>query len=66
LFGGKLKDVMYNDKNTVSVVLECTECKNTQEIRRKKSNLKKVGHKKHIYCVKCKKITLHLDMGPIE
>ena len=50
--------------NTIKIALMCAECDAVQTIRRKKNKLKKVGHKKHLYCVKCEKKTLHVEMGP--
>ena len=55
-----------NVKNTVSVVLKCAECSTEQTIRRRKDRLKKKGHQKHLYCITCKRRTLHIEMGPEE
>jgi predicted RNA-binding Zn-ribbon protein involved in translation (DUF1610 family) len=44
-----------------SVVLKCAKCGKEQTIRRKKSNLHKKGHVKHLFCVECGKRTKHTE-----
>ena len=48
---------------TIMVALRCAECDAVQTIRRKRNKLKKVGHRKHLYCVKCEERTLHVEIG---
>jgi len=46
--------------------LVCLDCGNIMMIQRKKSNLKKVGHIKDLYCIKCNKITKHYEVKEIN
>jgi len=47
------------------ISLICTQCGNKQIIIRLLSKLHKAGHNKHIWCINCKKETLHKE-NPIH
>ena len=49
-------------RNTIQKTLKCNECHETQNIRRMKGRDQAIGHQKHIWCIKCKKITQHTEM----
>lgn len=46
--------------------LVCLKCGNITTIFRKISNLKPIGHIKHLWCYKCKKVTEHYEVRDID
>jgi len=51
--------------NFTNTELICTQCGNKQIIIRLLNKLHKAGHNKHIWCINCKKDTLHKE-NPIH
>lgn len=45
----------------VSILLLCSECNGPFAIMRKKNKRKKAGHIKHLYCLRCRKVTARID-----
>ena len=43
-----------------STLCNCVVCKTTSKIIRR-NNLRPIGHRKHMYCWKCKRVTLHIE-----
>lgn len=41
--------------------LICEECGGTFPIPRKRHQLRKRGHVKHLWCYRCKKVTAHIE-----
>ena len=57
---------MSNKIYTQLTNLVCLDCGNIMMIQRKKSNLKKIGHIKDLYCINCKKNTKHFEVKEIN
>ena len=57
---------MSNKQKTQMTNLVCLECGSIMMIHRKMSNLKKVGHIKHLYCIDCDKRTPHYEVKEIN
>lgn len=46
--------------------LICEECGSTFPIPRKRYQLRKRGHVKHLWCYRCKKVTAHIEGMKLE
>ena len=57
---------MSNKIRTQLTNLVCLDCGNIMIIQRKKSNLKKIGHIKDLYCFNCDKVTKHYEVRDIN
>ena len=53
-------------KKFVNTKLICPICNNMTSIYRKVNKQKKFGHRKWLYCWKCKKITNHFEIRDDE
>lgn len=47
--------------STIPTYLECSCCKNVQQIHRKRSKGREKNHIKHMYCYRCKETTAHIE-----
>lgn len=41
--------------------LVCNKCGNAFKVPRKRAKKREEGHIKHMYCIKCKEITAHIE-----
>lgn len=46
-------------------LLVCNDCGTKREILRRSSKNKKIGHSKHMFCIKCQKKTEHIEQHEI-
>ena len=49
-----------------STDLVCMDCGNICSIMRKIGRLKKVSHRKHLWCYKCQKVTEHFEVQDVS
>lgn len=50
-------------RHTAEARLRCTRCGNLQSIRRLRGRLRRPGHLKRIWCIRCRQRTLHVELG---
>jgi hypothetical protein len=48
--------------NLIKKDLECTKCGEVQSIQRLKNRNRGKGHIKHLWCIKCKEKTAHIEL----
>jgi hypothetical protein len=48
-------------RTEVQKELVCHECRTVATIFRQKHEVREEGHRKHIFCLTCKRITLHRE-----
>ena len=53
-------------RKVVATQLICPECKNIATIYRRINKQKAFGHRKWLYCYKCKKMTNHFEIRDDE
>lgn len=53
---------MRNKRAVVQTKLVCPKCGNKVEIFRKENKQKKFGHKKLLWCYKCKRMINHIEI----
>jgi len=46
--------------------LECIECGHIMTIQRKNSKNRATGHIKHLWCIRCKKRTRHIELDEFK
>lgn len=52
--------------NVTQTKLICPDCGNVFPIMRKTCNQKKTFHRKWLYCIKCNKVTNHIEIKDLE
>lgn len=50
-----------NHRKTVPTFLNCSECGNKQSIRRIIGRQREEGHTKHLWCIRCRETTAHIE-----
>lgn len=51
-----------NLKSFIASTMICQDCKSIQMLNRPKSKTRELGHIKHLYCIKCRSVTAHLEV----
>ena len=49
-------------RKAIQTTLICPECENKVTIWRKENRQRKFGHRKYLWCWKCRKITNHFEI----